>query len=360
MQNYIPTRKIIKNMMMSVLAQIVSLATSFALGFIVPKFISEQDYSYWQIYILYVSYVGILHFGLLDGLVLRYSQYDYEDLDKARLRSQFQFMVSFISAIAFLCCIYAYIFLRAISAHILVLIALGMVSKNVFTYTSYTFQITNRISKYAILVIAQRTVYAITVILMIITGATEYYWYCIADLLGDVSGFIIGLSYNREMYLGKKLALIETLKEAKTNILAGINLMIANFASSFIMGGAKMIIQWKWDSLVFGKIAFSFSVTNLFLTFVTALSVVLFPSLKRTEKDKLPNLYLDIRNVISPLLFIVLLAYFPMCAILEIWLPKYTPSLKYIGVLMPSLIFSSKVSLLTNNYLKVSALYSPG
>lgn len=38
-------------MMMSVLAQIVSLATSFALGFIVPKFISEQDYSYWQIYI---------------------------------------------------------------------------------------------------------------------------------------------------------------------------------------------------------------------------------------------------------------------------------------------------------------------
>ena len=35
------------------------------------------------------------------------------------------------------------------------------------------------------------------------------------------------------------------------------------------------------------------------------------------------------------------------------WLPKYADSLVYLGVLLPIIIYSSKVSLLTNNYLKV-------
>lgn len=352
MSKRISSKGIAKNVSMSIVAQLVSLFTSFSLGFIVPKFISELDYSYWQVFVLYLSYVGILHFGLLDGLVLRYSQYDYEELDKPRIRSQFQFMTCFISGIVFVCCVYAYIFMESVSRSILVLVALGMVTKNVFTYTSYTFQITNRIGKYAILVIIQRAVYALAVILMLLIGATEYYWYCIADLLGDIAGFIVGIILNKDLYIGKGLAFKETLKEVKSNISSGINLMVANFASSFIVGGAKMVIQWKWNSFVFGKVAFSFSVTNLFLTFVTAISVVLFPSLKRTDKSRLPSLYSDIRNIVSPLLFIILLAYFPMSAILEVWLPKYTESLVYLGVLLPTIIFSSKVSLLTNNYLK--------
>lgn len=352
MSKRISSKGIAKNVSMSIAAQLVSLFTSFALGFIVPKFISELDYSYWQVFVLYLSYVGILHFGLLDGLVLRYSQYDYEELDKSRILSQFQFMVSFISVTALACCVYACIFMESVSRSILVLVALGMITKNVFTYTSYTFQITNRIGKYAILVIIQRAVYALAVILMLLLGTTQYYWYCIADLLGDITGFIVGMVFNRDLYIGKSLAFKETLKEAKSNISAGVNLMVANFASSFIIGGAKMVIQWRWNSLVFGKVAFSFSVTNLFLTFVTAISVVLFPSLKRTDKSRLPSLYLDIRNIASPLLFVVLLAYFPMSTILEMWLPKYTESLIYLGVLLPTIIFSSKVSLLTNNYLK--------
>lgn len=352
MPKSISTKKIAKNVSMSIAAQLVSLFTSFALGFIVPKFISELDYSYWQVFVLYISYVGILHFGLLDGLVLRYSQYDYDELDKSRIRSQFQFMIGFISIIALACCVYACVFLETVSANILVLVAIAMLTKNTFTYTSYSFQITNRIGKYATLVIIQRAIYAIAVILMLFLGLDRYYWFCIAEILGDFAGFIVGVVINKELYFGKGLVFREMLREARINISAGFNLVIANFASSFIIGGAKMVIQWRWDALVFGKVAFSFSVTNLFLTFVTAISVVLFPSLKRTDKSRLPSLYLDIRNIVSPLLFIVLLAYFPMSAILEVWLPKYTESLVYLGVLLPTIIFSSKVSLLTNNYLK--------
>ena len=57
--------------------------------------------------------------------------------------------------------------------------------------------------------------------------------------------------------------------------------------------------------------------------------------------------------MVTPVLFFVLLAYFPGCWILNKWLPNYAESLTYLGILLPLIVFSSKNNLLTNNYLKV-------
>ena len=78
MKNKLNGKTIAKNTTISVLAQFISLITSLIINLIVPKFLNEYAYSYWQTYFLYASYVGILHFGLLDGLVLRFSQFDYD------------------------------------------------------------------------------------------------------------------------------------------------------------------------------------------------------------------------------------------------------------------------------------------
>lgn len=344
--------KLAKNLILSVTAQVISLIVSFVLGFIVPKFIDEYQYSYWQTYVLYVGYVGVLHFGLLDGIVLRYSQYDYDELEKNRIRSQFQILLAFTSILSALTCGISCIFLESTSLWIVILVSVGIITKNIFTYTSYSFQITNRIQKYAFLVIAQRAAYAVVVVILLALRVNDFYWYCIAELFGDLCAIFIGAFLNRGLYFGKALPIKEAFKESWINVSAGLFLMIANLSSALIVGAAKMIIQWRWDELVFGKIAFSFSVSNLFLTFVTAISVVLFPSMKRMDQNELPDLYDKIRQIISPVLFVSLLFYFPVCKILNLWLPKYNASLPYLGILLPIIIFSSKVSLLTNNYLK--------
>ena len=172
-------------------------------------------------------------------------------------------------------------------------------------------------------------------------------------MFGDIVGIIIGVIFNGGLFFGKSLPVREAFKECKTNISSGIILMMANWSAMLMIGGAKMIIQWRWDELLFGKVSFAFSVSNVFLVFVTAISVVLFPSLQRIERDKLPSMYKSIRSILSPLLFFVMIFYFVGCWILNMWLPKYSASLQYLGILLPIIIFSSKVSLLTNNYLKV-------
>ena len=345
-------RQVKKSILFSVSAQIVSLGVSLLLNLIVPKFISELDYANWQTYMLYVGYVGILHFGLLDGIMLRYSEYDYDELDKEKLRSQFIILL----------CLLSFAFLvvfgigikqnNYISKIVFVMVALAIFSRNIYTYTSYTFQMTNRIGMYASLVIIQRLFYAIGILCLLFLRVKGFIWFCIVDISADVLGNLYGVLNNKGLYFGKISKISNALKEASINITSGIILLAANWSSMLLIGGAKMVVQWHWTLLTFGKVSFAFSVSNLFLTFVTAISIVLFPSLKRLDKASLPNMYVEIRNAVSLVLFIAMTMYFPGAYILSLWLPKYSESLVYLGILLPIIVFSSKVSLLTNNYLK--------
>lgn len=356
MAGNISSRKLTSNIIISVLAQGVSLAAGFVLHLLVPKFIEVDQYALWQTVSLYISYVGVLHFGLLDGLVLRYSHCDYGELDKPRLRSQFGLLLFGLSAMGLLTCAAAFIFCRGTAKIIVLTVAVGIVTKNLFTYNSYTFQLTNRINHYAGLVIIQRFTYTVTVILLIIFKVNDFLPYCAAELFGDFTAFFLSCFLNRGMYFGKMLPLGAALAELRENIRSGAVLMLATWSAILLIGSAKMTVQWRWDEITFGKVSFAFSVTNLFLTFVTAVSVVLFPSLKRIESEKLAPMYKTIRSVISPLLFATLALYYPGCLVLELWLPKYTESLTYLGILLPIIVYSSKVSLLTNNYIKVYRL----
>lgn len=348
----IGAKQIKRNVLLSMSVQLVSFFVSLILNLILPKFISETEYSYWQTFLLYVSYVPLLHFGFLDGLMLRYSQYDYDSLNKPLIRSQFKIFLVFELIFAAVIVGIGLFIPDETTKVILFFIAFAIVSTNVFTYTSYFFQLTNRISKYAVLVLIQRLLLGLGVLGLVVAGRQYFYEICIVYLLADVVAILWGSIGNKGLYLGKSVPAKEGFKELWTNVSAGVMLLIANLSAMLLVGGAKMFVQWRYDALTFGKVAFSFNVSNLFLTFVTAASVALFPSLKRINQENLPDVYMKIRRSVSPWLFVALLSYFPGQLILEKWLPNYASSLVYLGALMPIIVFASRVSLLTNNYLK--------
>ena len=61
-------KKITKNVFISIATQLISLALSFVMYMVVPKFISEIDYAYWQTFVLYATNVTVLHFGHTVGI----------------------------------------------------------------------------------------------------------------------------------------------------------------------------------------------------------------------------------------------------------------------------------------------------
>ncbi len=347
------TGKIVrKNITLSVAAQAISLCVSVIINLIVPKFITEQQYAYWQMYVLYVGYVGVLHFGLLDGLVLRNAQFDYNEVNKKMMVSQFHVLTSLVSFFAILLVLISGFSLESDYKFVAYMVAAGIITKNLVTYSSYSLQMTNRINKYVAQSIVQRVSFGVITILLLFCKCSSFVYFCLAEIIGDCVAIILGIIYSKDFFGGKTLPFFESLGETLKNFSSGFMLLIANWAAMFLTGSAKMVVQWRWDDIVFGKVSYAFSLTTLFLTFVNSVSIVLFPTIKRLNVDQLPKLYVKIRNSMSPALFLILVAYFPGCWLLEKWLPAYSQSLVYLGILLPMIIFASKVSLLTNNYLK--------
>lgn len=341
-----------KNVVLTVSAQLVSFFVSAVLNLILPKYVSEIDYSNWQTFLLYLGYVPIFHFGFLDGLMLRYSQYDYKNLNKPLVQSQFRLFLGgevFFGLIGFTL---SFGVENEVYRQIVRFISFGIITMNVYAYASHLFQMTNRIGKYAIFVMMMRLILGGGVVAALFFGVNSFYDLCIVYFAASILTILWGVSQNKELFWGTGRLADGTVAELKSNVSSGIMLLIANLSSLFFVGGAKMVVQWHYDPLLFGRVAFSFNLVNLFLTFITAASIAIFPSLKRINTDQLPDFYARIRRSMTPLLFVSLALYFPGYYVLKLWLPNYADSLVYLGVLMPMIVYESRVTLLTNNYLK--------
>lgn len=340
-----------RNVFLTLSVQVVSFLVSLVLNLLLPKFIDQYEYSFWQTFLLYVSFVPFFHFGFLDGIMLRYSHFDYDALNKPLMRSQVRIFLfaEILLALIVVFCAFCYTdYLRLI----LIFVGVAVVTTNFFTYQSYLFQLTNRISKYATLVLILRLSLGLGVVIGLLMGISHFYELCFVYFAAHLIAIIWGLIKNDKLIFGESESMKVGWNEVKENVFSGAQLLVANLSAMLLIGGAKLFVQLNFDPLVFGQVAFSFNVSNLFLTFVTAASIAIFPSLKRMDGNHIPELYLKIRRSITPLLFVALLSYFPGYYILGLWLPNYHSSLTYLGVLMPLIIYTSRVTLLTNNYLK--------
>ncbi|MDS2648391.1 hypothetical protein RKV05_00210, partial [Streptococcus pneumoniae] len=77
----------------------------------------------------------------------------------------------------------------------------------------------------------------------------------------------------------------------------------------------------------FGKVSLTLSVSNLLMTFINAIGLVVFPLLRRTKAENLPKIYSNLRNVLMLIMFAILLIYYPLKIVLDRWLPAYQDAL---------------------------------
>jgi hypothetical protein len=90
----------------------------------------------------------------------------------------------------------------------------------------------------------------------------------------------------------------------------------------------------------------------MFMLFINAISLVLFPLLRRSDEGNYPKVYLAMRNILLALLFGVLILYWPLKLILSSWLPQYADSISYLSMLFPLCLYEGRMSLLVNTFLK--------
>ncbi|WP_367378199.1 lipopolysaccharide biosynthesis protein [Enterococcus gilvus] len=346
-------KSVVKNLSYTVTANFATLGISVLLNLFVPKLLGVTEYSYWQLYVFYSSYVGFLHFGWIDGIYLKIGGEEYEDLNKKSLGSQFWYLMIFELILSGLVIAWATVFMNWTNQSIiLILTAVVSVITIVKTYVLYIFQSTNRIKEYAQLSRNDRYLYIAFLGIYFLTGGRDFYWLIALDILSKFILTIWGISRISDMINTKLTPLKNLYLEILDNVNIGSKLMLSNVASMLILGTIRFFVQQKWSIETFGKLSFTLSISNMFLTFINAIGVVMFPLLRRTNQSKLPQLFTTLRNIFVPITYGLLLFYIPAKLFLGMWLPAYHDSLIYMGILFPIVIYEGRMSLLINTYLK--------
>jgi|26BtaG_2_1085354.scaffolds.fasta_scaffold01047_7 O-antigen/teichoic acid export membrane protein len=351
-------KELIKNFYYVILSNLISVFISIVVILFVPKFIGVEEYGYWQLYILYTSFVGLLHFGWNDGLYLRYGGRDYNQIDKKLFSSQFYllFISQLILALVGFIVFYNLNF-DTNKLYVLYMTMICMVIVNIRYMLLFLLQATYRIKEYSIITIFDRVLYFILIILLLLSNTESFKYLIWVDVIGKLVSLLLAIYYCSDIVLRftskGKIKLSIAINEALENIRVGIKLMLSNIASKLIVGNVRLGIETIWNVAVFGKVSLMLSITTFILVFINAVSLVLFPFLRKVDENVLAKLYKSIREVLTLILLLFLFSYFPIKLFLEVWLPEYSDSLRYLLGLYPVIIFEGKMSLLINTYLKV-------
>lgn len=344
---------ILKNISYTLFSNLIAFAVSAIVTFIVPKRLGVESYGYFQLYLFYSSYTGFLHFGWADGLFLRYGGAYYDELNKPLMKGQFVLYFIMVSLLGLMICLISFfVNIGSEKANVLLVTGFVICIHLPRTLLQYILQSTNRLKEYAFLVTSERVIYICAIILYLLSGSDSYMDMMFSDAIGKFAALAYAMYQCRDILSAKACGLHEIACEAKENIKVGIKLMFANIASFLIIGIVRMSIEHQWDVATFGKISLTMSVSNLLMVFIRAVSLVMFPVLRRTNSDQLSEIYLVLRNAIMVLLLGMLILYCPAKEVLGIWLPQYADSLKYMALLFPMCVFESKMSMLIETYMK--------
>lgn len=343
----------IKDISFTFISNLVSTLISMVITLILPRYLGVTDYSYFQLFIFYFSYVGLLHFGWADGVFLRYGGAYYDQLDKKKFSSQLRYYSVLQVIIA--ASLFAFMMLCSPipeKKQVFTLVIIAAVFANIRFLIQYILQGTGRIQEYAIMVVIDRLSYILLVLLLLFLGEKRFVAYIIANLSGVVVALLYGLYCCRDIVFSppseKKAAFTET----RENLMVGIKLMIAQLSSQLIIGIVRQAIEIQWSVEAFGKVSLSLSISNMLMLFINAVAIVLFPMLRRMDKERLAPMYKNIRSILMLPLFLMMVFYYPGKIILSLWLPQYAESLRYLALLFRMCVFESKMSMLVNTYLK--------
>ena len=340
-------RNILENITYTFTANILTMLISIIMTLILPKFLGVTDYSYYQLYIFFISYVGFFHFGWIDGIYLKIGGMEYNDLEKSNYVTQFWMLNVLEIIIAAIISIFALFTIKNIDkSFVLISTSVCGVITILRTYLLFILQSTNRIKEYAKYTRVDRFIYFALVIVFLFLGFKNYKIILYIDVFSKLVALVLCANKMKDIVFGKLNISKNTLLEIFENISIGIKL------STLIIGVVRFGIQKNWDIETFGKISLTLNISNLLMTFINAVAVIMFPLLRREEESNLPKIYVILRNTLMIFLYMMLIFYYPLKLILSTWLPQYADSLRYMALLFPICIYESKMSMLINTYLK--------
>lgn len=350
--------KTIKSFLSVLTSNITTLVSGILVGIIVPIILSVDDYGYYKTFTLYVTYLGLFSLGVIDGIVLKYGGYDYQELDRSLFRSFFRWYLIIHSFIAIILMSFYPLLLEVYQRRILLLLILNMFALNITGYFRQISEITQRFKEYSIIKIVQSslTIISVFAVLFLVKTTNVYVDYTLYIILVVCINVLIAAWYvllYKDIVFGKSETLHNTFHKVIHLMTSGIPLMLANLCSTFILTIDRQFVNILFDNKTYAIYAFAYNLLALLTVATTAVSTVLYPSLKRSSLKKAMEKYSFFVPSSLIILYSILIFYFPLTILIKLILPKYVDSIIIFRIIFPGLPISSTITVIMHNYYKI-------
>ncbi|WP_195433412.1 lipopolysaccharide biosynthesis protein [Clostridium perfringens] len=304
-------------------ANFLTMISGIIIGFVVPAVLSVDSYAYLKTYTFYLSYIGLLHLGFIDGMYIKYGGKELEFLDKREFKLEHRMFIIIQSIIT--------IFFITLALYkndiIIFLFALSIVPINTVSFYKLFYQSIGKFKKYANISYVYTLIYLITnVLLAIVFRSKNYIGYCITSILANGIVFL---------YLEYKFAIEFTKIKVKydrkvwNNIKVGFFILLGNLSVVMFYAIDRWFIKLFYTVNDFAYYSFAISMLNIINVLVGAISVTFYNYLAKDENEekvkKLKRYFIILGAFAS-------LGYFALSGIVSILLKKYMLSLNIIAI----------------------------
>ncbi|WP_168733792.1 lipopolysaccharide biosynthesis protein [Metabacillus sediminilitoris] len=343
----------LKNSIIVVITQSVSLVLGILKILILPIMLGTTNFGYWQVYLLYISYVGVFTLGFNDGIYLRYGKYNYQDLPKKVFRSSIRVFISIQICIMLIVSLLILLEPDIEKQKALLWASINIPITGLSGVLIYILQVTNQIKKYSIYTILDKIIVLLIIILLFIFKTDQYILVVIVDTFSKVIVLAIMCYSCKDILYGKGINIKTAYKELFENISVGIKLMLANLAGMLVLGFGRFIIERFENVEVYGTYSFALSTINLLLVFISAVGLVIYPTLNRLEEKRYSKYFVELNNIMVIIVFGLLIFYFPLYVFISRVMNEYVQIFEYLPIIFAIIFIQSKMQILINPYYKL-------
>ena len=347
-------QKTVKNIIFIAISNILKLISSILIGFVIPKILGVTDYGYYKIFMLYMTYVGLFHFGFIDGIYLKYGGVNYDELNKIKFRSYFRFLLYLELVITIVGLIMTIMFIKGDKQFIFIMLSINLIAINMTTFFQFISQITSRFKEYSSRIIILSITNIIIVLILYFFDLNDYRIYTQLIVFTNFLLLIWYVFTYKDIVFGPHNKISEEKSNIKDFFKNGVILLVANLSTTLVLTVNKQVVEIFFSVEEFGVYSFAYSMLAIITVVVSAVSVVLYPTFKKIDFNKLILQYSNLNRIIILIVMIGLIGYFPLQWLIPRFLPEYNASLVVFRVALPGLLFSSSISAIKHNYFKVA------
>lgn len=328
------SNRLLKGMVYVFAANVFNMIFNIVTNFILPKYLSVDSYAAIKTYQLYISYVGLFHFGFVDGIYLKYGGKQFDEIDVDNLSRGIathrisQIIISFMLVLVAM----------LLKNTVFLFFAIAVIPLNMISYFTMLYQATGEFGRYGRIINTITALSCVANVVFIFIVKSDDYRFFLASYVTINVGIWILLEILFKINTCLKIKfLFFSVKELFENCKSGILLMLGNLSSFILTGLDRWFVKGLLDNSSFAYYSFAVSIESFLNVAMNSVTVTLYNYFcNQRDEDRI----IRIRNCVIVFAACIIAAAFPAKFILEMYLPNYKPASKVMFILFATQIFS--------------------